>query len=119
MTKISKKNKSLYTQKDAAKESGLAMSKTEEKKLFQRVIEGDKSAKTEVIKANLFLVKSVAGRYGDNNKYLTPKELVVLGKKGLEKALEKYDPKKGYKFSTYASWWIRQAIHLALGIKEE
>ena len=119
MTKISKKNKSLYTQKDAAKDSGLAMSKVEEKKLFQRIVRGDKNARNELMNAHLFLVESVAKKYLKNEKWLSLQELKKLGVKGLRKAIEKYDPKKSYKFSTYASWWIRQAIHLELGIVDE
>lgn len=119
MAKVSKKNKSLYTQKDAAKDSSLAISKAEERKLFQRIASGDKNAKNELIKANFFLTESVAKKYLGNNKGLTLAKLKGLGKKGLKKALEKYDPKKSYKFSTYSTWWIRQAIHIALGIKND
>ena len=94
----------------------MLLTKKQEKELFERTAKGDKKAIVKLVNANLFLVKSVAERYKDNNHYLSYKTLVEIGKSGLRKAVDMYDPNKDYKFSTYATWWIRQAIHLALGI---
>jgi RNA polymerase primary sigma factor len=69
---------------------------------------GDKRAEEEMIKANLRLVVSIAKKY--NNKGLPMGDLVQEGNIGLMKAIEKFDYKRGFKFSTYATWWIRQAI---------
>ena len=78
-----------------------------------------KKAITELMNANLFLVESIAKKYKNNNHYLSYKTLVDIGKSGLRKAIDKYNSDKDYKFSTYTTWWIRQAIHLALGIKDD
>ena len=96
----------------------MLLTKKQEQELFKRIAKGDKKAINKLMSANLFLVKSIANRYRDNDHYLSYKVLVEIGRSGLRKAIDKYNPDKNYKFSTYATWWIRQAIHLALGIKE-
>lgn len=84
----------------------------QEKDLAMRMAEGDQSAKRQLAEANLRLVVSIAKRYvGRGMLFL---DLIQEGNLGLIKAVEKFDYKKGYKFSTYATWWIRQAITRAI-----
>ena len=84
----------------------------EEKELAQRMEEGDAGAKKKLAEANLRLVVSIAKRYvGRGMLFL---DLIQEGNLGLIKAVEKFDYRKGYKFSTYATWWIRQAITRAI-----
>ena len=88
------------------------LSTEEELKLADRILEGDEEAKTILAEANLRLVVSIAKRYvGRGMLFL---DLIQEGNIGLMKAVEKFDVSKGYKFSTYATWWIRQAITRAL-----
>lgn len=89
------------------------------KKEFSKKIVGDKKSIAKLMSTNLFLVENIAKKYKNNNHYLSYKTLIDIGKSGLRKAIDKYNPDEGYKFSTYATWWIRQAIHLALGIKDK
>ncbi|NLO35422.1 MAG: RNA polymerase sigma factor RpoD [Clostridiaceae bacterium] len=84
----------------------------EEKELAQRMLEGSEEAKHELCVANLRLVVSIAKRYvGRGMQFL---DLIQEGNLGLIKAVDKFDYTKGFKFSTYATWWIRQAITRAI-----
>ncbi len=88
------------------------LSMDEELKLADRILEGDEMAKAELAEANLRLVVSIAKRYvGRGMLFL---DLIQEGNIGLMKAVDKFDVTKGYKFSTYATWWIRQAITRAI-----
>lgn len=88
------------------------LSADEEMELAVRMEEGDESAKRRLSEANLRLVVSIAKRYvGRGMQFL---DLIQEGNLGLIKAVEKFDYRKGYKFSTYATWWIRQAITRAI-----
>ena len=84
----------------------------QESDLTRRVVLGDKAAKEAMIQANLRLVVSLAKRY--LNRGLPFSDLIQEGNIGLMKAVEKFNPELGYKFSTYATWWIRQSITRAI-----
>lgn len=86
----------------------------EEKELARRIEKGDEEARKKLTQANLRLVVSVAKRYIGRSPHLTLLDLIQEGNIGLFKAVEKFDYRRGYKFSTYATWWIRQAITRAL-----
>src|SRR3990167_5713210 len=87
---------------------------SDERDLAKRIEKGDLEAKNLLARANLRLVVSIAKKYVGRSANLTLLDLIQEGNLGLFKAVEKFDYKKGFKFSTYATWWIRQAITRAL-----
>lgn len=93
------------------------LSPVEEKRLFKSYKNGDKEAKRILIESNLRLVISIASKFHSDN--MTLLDLVGEGNLGLLKAVEKFNIEKGYKFSTYATWWIKQSILRALHNKSK
>lgn len=86
----------------------------EERTLAKRIVDGDSEARNLLARANLRLVVSIAKKYVGRSPDLTLLDLIQEGNLGLFKAVDKFDFTKGFKFSTYATWWIRQAITRAL-----
>lgn len=86
----------------------------EERDFAKRITEGDDEAKNLLARANLRLVVSIAKKYASRSSDLSLLDLIQEGNLGLFKAVDKFDYEKGFKFSTYATWWIRQAITRAL-----
>lgn len=86
----------------------------EERTLAKRILDGDEEARNLLARANLRLVVSIAKKYVGRSPDLTLLDLIQEGNLGLFKAVDKFDFTKGFKFSTYATWWIRQAITRAL-----
>ena len=94
---------------------GKLLTRDEEVGLFKRIKAGDQGARQKLIEKNLRLVVSVAKKY---RGYGLPfEDLIQEGNIGLMKAVERFDPDKGYRFSTYAVWWIRQAVQRAVADK--
>ena len=88
------------------------LTREEEIHLFQRLEKGDKSARTEIIEANLRFVVKIALKY--SGKGLSLSDLIQEGNIGLMEVIDKYDWRKGFRFSTYAAFWIKQTIQLAI-----
>lgn len=86
----------------------------QEKDLAKRIMNGDSEARNILVRSNLRLVVSIAKKYVNRSPDLTLLDLIQEGNLGLFKAVDKFDYSKGFKFSTYATWWIRQAITRAL-----
>ncbi len=88
------------------------LTKDEELSCSRRAVQGDPSARQTMIERNLRLVVKISNRYG--NRGLLSLDLIEEGNLGLMRAVEKFDPERGFRFSTYATWWIKQSIERAI-----
>jgi len=93
--------------------SHVLLTHAQEIELFKKIENGDTASHNKIIESNLRLVVSIARKYS-SNKGMTLQDLIQEGSIGLMKAVDKFEYRKGYKFSTYATWWIRQAITRAI-----
>ena len=89
----------------------------EELELIERVRQGDKEAEEELMEVNVRLVSGVAKKY--LNKGVSDEELLRAGKEGLVKAAHKFDASRGFKFMSYAVWWVRQSILAVVGEEQK
>lgn len=89
----------------------------EELELIERVRQGDKEAEEELMNVNIRLVSGVAKRY--LNKGISEEELLRAGKEGLVKAAHRFDASRGFKFMSYAVWWVRQSILAVVGEEQK
>lgn len=103
----------LYIQ-DIRKAGNNLLTFEKERKLAKRIEQGDKKARQEMIEANLRLVISIVREHYVGSSHFTFLDLIQEGNIGLFKAVEKFDYKKGFRFATYATFWIRQAIFMAI-----
>lgn len=91
----------------------------QEKNLAKRIERGDHDAKMELIEKNMRLVRSLAFPYARTCSFLDIDDITAIGVIGLTRAAEKFDYRKGFKFSTYATWWIKQSISRGIANEEE
>ena len=96
---------------------GQLLTREEERNLARRARTGDAPARQKLVEKNLRLVVSVAKKYRGASPRLPLEDLIQEGNIGLMKAVERFDPEQGHRFSTYATWWIRQAIGRAVSDK--
>ena len=110
-------NKKNLTENMGELQNGNTLSLSEELNLIERVKQGNKKAETELMNANVRLVSGVAKKY--QNKGVSEEVLLKAGKEGLIKAAHKFDASCGFKFMSYAVWWVRQSILAAVGEETE